>query len=153
MFLVEEWIIIIRLGFFITPRFHAKYIPWEKGVLFFCWKRKASLPIFLLKIKYFASSRTISILDNGKIYGLNPEIAWNYGVSFTKIFSFFEKKGCYLDFYRTDFQNQIVVDVMQSPQYVLFYDLKGKSFANSLQFDFNYEILKHFNLCSGLQIF
>ena len=44
------------------------------------------------------------------------------------------------DFYRTDFQNQAVVDVMQSPQQVLFYNLKGKSFANSLQMEFNYEL-------------
>jgi hypothetical protein len=28
------------------------------------------------------------------------------------------------DFYRTDFQNQAVVDVLQSPQQVLFYNLK-----------------------------
>jgi outer membrane receptor protein involved in Fe transport len=35
---------------------------------------------------------------------------------------------------------------MQSPQQVLFYNLQGKSVANSLQVEFNYEILKHFNL-------
>ena len=35
---------------------------------------------------------------------------------------------------------------MQSPQQVLFYNLKGTSFANSLQFDFNLEIIKHLNL-------
>ena len=46
------------------------------------------------------------------------------------------------DFYRTDFQNQAVVDVMNSPQEVLFYNLDGKSFANSLQLDFNLEIIK-----------
>jgi hypothetical protein len=51
-----------------------------------------------------------------------------------------------LDFYRTDFQNQAVVDVMNSPQQVLFYNLRGKSYANSLQVDFNLEIIKHLNL-------
>lgn len=35
---------------------------------------------------------------------------------------------------------------MNSPQQVLFYNLKGTSFANSFQLDFNYEIIKHFNL-------
>jgi hypothetical protein len=29
---------------------------------------------------------------------------------------------------------------------VLFYNLRGNSYANSLQIDFNYEIIKHFNL-------
>jgi hypothetical protein len=89
-----------------------------------------------------------SVLDtNGKIYGLNPEIAWNYGISFTQNFIFLGKPAdVTLDFYRTDFQNQAIVDVMQSPQQVLFYNLKGKSYANSFQLDFNYEIIKHLNL-------
>lgn len=145
-----------RLGLFFTPRLHAKYIPWEKGVLRFSAGRgKRAANIFAENQQYFASSRTISILDSdGKIYGLNPEIAWNYGVSFTQNFQLFGKKAdVTLDFYRTDFQNQVVVDVMQSPQYVLFYDLKGKSFANSLQVDFNYEILKHFNLRSAYKYY
>jgi hypothetical protein len=34
----------------------------------------------------------------------------------------------------------------------LFYDLKGKSFANSLQFDFH-EIIKHFNFRSAYKYF
>lgn len=145
-----------RLGMFFTPRLHVKYIPWEKGVLRFSAGRgKRAANIFAENQNLFASSRTISILENnGKIYGLNPEIAWNYGVSFTQNFLFFGKKAdVTIDFYRTDFQNQVVVDVMQSPQYVLFYDLKGKSFANSLQLDFNYEIVKHFNLRSAYKYY
>lgn len=35
---------------------------------------------------------------------------------------------------------------MQSPQQVLFYDLKGSSFANSLQVEFNYELIHNLNL-------
>jgi hypothetical protein len=31
------------------------------------------------------------------------------------------------DFYRTDFQNQVVVDLYQGPQQVVFYNLNGKS--------------------------
>lgn len=79
------------------------------------------------------------ILDvNGKVYRLNPEIAWNYGLSYTQNFLLLGKLAdVTLDFYRTDFQNQAIVDVMQSPQQVLFYDLKGNSFANSFQLDFN----------------
>ena len=145
-----------RLGFFITPRLHVKYIPWEKGVFRFSAGRgKRAANIFAENQNMFASSRTISILDNnGKIYGLNPEIAWNYGLSFTQNFMLFGKKAdVTLDFYRTDFQNQIVVDVMQNPQELLFYDLKGKSYANSLQFDFNYEIIKHFNFRSAYKYF
>jgi outer membrane receptor for ferrienterochelin and colicins len=138
-----------RLGAFVTPRLHVRYNPWEKAVVRFSAGRgKRAANIFAENQNLFASSRTFSVLNtDGKIYGLNPEIAWNYGMSFTQNFIFFGKPAdVTFDFYRTDFQNQAVVDVMQSPQQVLFYNLKGNSYANSFQLDFNYEIIKHLNL-------
>lgn len=138
-----------RLGAFFTPRLHVRYNPWEKSVFRFSAGRgKRAANIYAENQQLFGSSRVFSVLDtNGKIYGLNPEIAWNYGISFTQNFTLFGKSAdMTLDFYRTDFQNQAIVDVMQSPQQVLFYNLKGASYANSLQIDFNYEIIKHFNL-------
>ena len=138
-----------RLGAFFTPRLHIKYNPWEKAVLRFSAGRgKRAANIYAENQNLFASSRTFQVLDtNGKIYGLNPEIAWNYGVSFTQNFLLLGKSAdVTLDFYRTDFQNQAVVDVMNSPQQALFYNLRGKSFANSFQLDFNLEIIKHLNL-------
>jgi outer membrane receptor for ferrienterochelin and colicins len=138
-----------RLGAFFTPRMHLKYNPWEKAVVRLSAGRgKRAANIFAENQNLLASSRVFSVLDSkGKIYGLNPEIAWNYGLSFTQNFLLFGKSAdVTLDFYRTDFQNQAVVDVMNSPQQALFYNLKGKSYANSLQIDFNLEIIKHLNL-------
>lgn len=138
-----------RLGAFFTPRLHVRYNPWEKSVFRFSAGRgKRAANIYAENQQLFASSRVFSVLDsNGKIYGLDPEIAWNYGISFTQNFILFGKSAdVTLDYYRTDFQNQAIVDVMQSPQEVLFYNLRGDSYANSLQIDFNYEIVKHFNL-------
>ncbi|MEY2630837.1 MAG: Vitamin transporter BtuB, partial [Bacteroidota bacterium] len=138
-----------RLGVFFTPRLHVKYNPWEKAVLRFSAGRgKRAANIFAENQNLFASSRVFSVLDtNGKIYGLDAEIAWNYGLSFTQNFMLFGMKAdSTIDFYRTDFQNQAVVDIMNSPQQVLFYNLDGKSYANSLQLDFNLEIIKHLNL-------
>ncbi|MFV8465692.1 TonB-dependent receptor plug domain-containing protein [Flavobacterium sp. LB1P62] len=145
-----------RLGTFLTPRLHVRYNPWEKGVLRFSAGRgKRSANIFAENQQLFASSRTFDVLDsNGKIYGLNPEIAWNYGVSFVQKFILFGKSADVgFDFYRTDFQNQVIVDVLQSPQQVLFYNLNGKSVANSLQVEFNYEILDHFNFRSAYKYY
>ncbi|MEO8240528.1 MAG: TonB-dependent receptor [Flavobacterium sp.] len=138
-----------RLGFFVTPRLHMRYNPWKDGVLRFSAGRgKRSANIFAENQQLFASSKTFSILDNnGKIYGLNPEIAWNYGISFSQKFKLFNKNAeAGFDFYRTDFQNQAVVDLMQSPQEVLFYNLKGNSFANSLQVELNYELIHNLNM-------
>lgn len=145
-----------RLGAFFTPRLHVKYKPWDKAAFRISAGRgKRAANIFAENQNLFASSRVFSVLDtNGKIYGLHPEIAWNYGLSFTQNFILLGKSAdATVDFYRTDFQNQTVVDIMNSPQQVLFYDLKGKSFANSLQIDFNIELIKHLNLRTAYKYF
>lgn len=145
-----------RLGFFITPRLHLRYNPWEKAVLRFSAGRgKRSANIFAENQNLFASSRIFNIENsNGNIYGLNPEIAWNYGLSFSQKFTVLGKRADVgFDLYRTDFQNQVVVDLMQSPEQVLFYDLKGKSFANTLQLEFNFEIIKHLNFRSAYKFY
>ena len=43
------------------------------------------------------------------------------------------------DAYRTDFINQVVVDIDNNPQSVLIYNLKGPSYSNTAQFEFNME--------------
>lgn len=138
-----------RLGAFATPRVHMRYNPWEKGTLRISAGRgKRAANIFAENQQYFGSSRAFNITSaGGKLYGLNPEIAWNYGLSFSQNFTVFGKTAeLGVDFYRTDFQNQVVVDVFSSPQAVSFYNLDGKSYANSLQVDLNYEITRHFNI-------
>lgn len=135
------------LGEFITPRLHLRYTPWEKSALRFSIGRgKRSANIFTENQNMFATSRAINILNtNGKIYGLDPEIAWNYGVSYLQGFNLFGRKAdVTFDFYRTDFQNQVVVD-WENPQEVNFYNLKGDSFANSFQVELNYNVFEHFD--------
>ncbi|MEY8848103.1 TonB-dependent receptor [Psychroserpens sp. XS_ASV72] len=136
------------LGEFITPRLHIRYTPWEKSAWRFSVGRGIrSANIFAENQNMFATSRQINILDtNGSIYGLDPEIAWNYGVSFLQGFNLFSRKAdVTIDFYRTDFQNQVVVD-WENPQEVNFYNLKGDSFANSLQVEFNYNVFERFDI-------
>ena len=136
------------LGTFITPRIHARYTPWEKAAFRVSVGRgKRSANIFTENQSLFSTARNISILDTGgKIYGLDPEIAWNYGVSYLQGFNLFGRKAdATFDFYRTDFQNQVVVD-WENSQEISFYNLKGDSFANSFQTEFNYNLFEHFEL-------
>jgi outer membrane receptor for ferrienterochelin and colicin len=136
------------LGAFVTPRLHARFTPWEKSALRASVGRgKRSANIFTENQSLFSTSRTIQIIDSGgSIYGLDPEVAWNYGVSFLQGFDLFGKKAdITLDFYRTDFQNQVVVD-WENRREVSFYNLKGASFANSFQAEFNYNIAKGLDL-------
>jgi hypothetical protein len=143
------------LGTFMTPRIHLRYVPWEKGVFRASAGRgKRSANIFAENQQLFASSRQINI-DNvgGNIYGLNPEVAWNYGISYLQKFILFDKKGdISFDFYRTDFSNQVVVD-WENPQAISFYDLNGKSIADSFQVEINYELTKNLNLKTAFKYF
>jgi len=143
------------LGTFITPRVHLRYTPWEKGVFKASVGRgKRSANIFAENQQLFASSRQINIHDSGgNIYGLNPEIAWNYGVSYLQKFNLFDTKGdITFDYYTTDFRNQVVVD-WENPQEVSFYDLEGKSIANSFQVEVNYEPFEGLNLRAAYKYF
>ncbi|MCF7559068.1 TonB-dependent receptor [Sabulilitoribacter multivorans] len=136
------------LGTFVTPRVHARYTPWEKSALRASFGRgKRSANIFAENQNMFATSRAINILNsNGNIYGLDPEIAWNYGVSFLQGFNLFGRKAdVTLDYYKTDFKNQVVID-WENPQEVNFYNLDGKSYANSFQIELNYNVFEHFDL-------
>lgn len=143
------------LGTFITPRLHVRYVPWEKGVFRASVGRgKRSANIFAENQQLFASSRQISIDDvAGNIYGLHPEIAWNYGVSYLQKFNLLDKKGdVTFDFYQTNFQNQVVVD-WENAQEISFYDLNGKSIANSFQVEVNYNVAKNFNVRTAYKYF
>ena len=143
------------MGTFVTPRFHARYTPWEKSALRFSFGRgKRAANIFAENQRLFASSRTINIQNTeGNIYGLNPEIAWNYGISFLQGFQLFDRKAdINIDFYRTDFQNQVVVDY-ETPTEINFYNLDGESFANSFQVEFNYTPLERLDLKSAYKYY
>ncbi len=143
------------LGTFLTPRLHLRYVPWEKGVLRASVGRgKRSANIFAENQQLFASSRQINIDDvGGNIYGLNPEIAWNYGVSYMQKFNLFDKKGdITFDFYQTNFRNQVITD-WENPQEISFYDLNGKSIANSFQVEVSYELARNLNLRTAYKYF
>lgn len=137
-----------RLGTFLTPRFHLRYTPWDKSAFRVSAGRgKRSANIFAENQSLFATSRSLNILDSGgEIYGLDPEIAWNYGVSFMQGFNLFDRNGdITFDFYRTDFKNQIVVD-WENPTEINFYNLDGDSYSNNFQAELNYKILQHLDI-------
>ncbi len=136
------------LGTFVTPRVHIRYAPWEKAVFrASVGQGRKSANVFAENQQLFASARQIDIQSSGgKIYGLDPEVAWNYGFSYLQGFNLFDKKGdVTFDFYRTHFQNQVVVD-WENPERISFYNLKGESYANSFQTEVNYFINEYLNV-------
>jgi hypothetical protein len=97
--------------------------------------------IFAENMSVFVSSRQVNILSTstGRAYGLDPEVAWNKGISVDQKFKLFKRDGSFsVDYFRNDFDEQVVVDLEDARQ-VKFYDLSGKSFSNSFQAEMNFE--------------
>ena len=137
-------------GAFVTPRLHIRYAPTEKTIIRLSGGRgQRTANIISENSGLLASSRQFIISgdDSDKPYGLKPEVAWNYGVNFTQHFTFDYRDGIVsLDFYRTDFENQIVVDLDQNPQQAVFYNLDGESYSNSFQAQIDYEVIKRLDV-------
>ncbi|WP_447951762.1 TonB-dependent receptor domain-containing protein [Chryseobacterium koreense] len=132
-----------------TPKINFKYDFTPKTILRLSAGRGfRTANIFAENQQYFASNRQIEILGNGgKIYDLRPEIAWNYGISLQQEFQLFQRKSTIVaDFFRTDFQNQVLTDLDASPQKMLFYNLDGKSAANSFQTQWDFSPAKNFDV-------
>ena len=136
-------------GSFLTPRINLRYEPIKGTVIRGSFGRgQRTANIFAENNSVFVSSRQVSIITTGtgKAYGLNPEIAWNKGVSIDQKFKLFAKDATFsVDFFRNDFQDQVVVDV-ENPREVKFYNLTGKSYSNSFQAELNVTPLNKFDI-------
>lgn len=132
-------------GFFVTPRLNVRYQPFPlTTVRLSAGRGQRTANIFAENTAVFVSSRQLSILNvaAGKAYGLDPEVAWNKGISIDQKFKFLGNDALLsLDYFRNDFTNQVVAD-MEELQQIKFYNLQGKSFSNSVQAELNAEPLK-----------
>ena len=131
-------------GFFIIPRFHCKYSPFENSAFRISGGRGLRSPNIISEhISLLASSRELVISEQ-----LDLEDAWNFGFSYTQNFFFKDDKKVTInvDFYRTDFKNRVIVDLDQGTHDAFFYNLKGKSFSNSFQIDLILNPFKAFDI-------
>lgn len=143
-------------GVIVTPRLHARYeINMNNILRFSAGSGQRTANIFAENSAVFVSSRSVEIQNNGNsnsnnttgAYGLNPEKAWNFGINLTKdILVAGNIATLELDYYRTDFLNQVVVDLDNSSQKVLFYNLNGQSYSNSFQAQLTYSPIQHLEL-------
>ena len=128
-------------GPFLSPRLHVKYDILYDLSLRVGGGRGYRVPNLINEnYSFLFSNRQINI-------GLlQPEIAWNYGASLAYKFNLDFREGfIHIDFYRTDFERQMITDV-ETPGLLDVYLQKGKSFSNSLQADVSYEIIRNVNL-------
>lgn len=137
-------------GGFVTPRMHIRYAPLEKSVFRLSAGRgQRTATIIGENNSVLASSRVFQVLnpEENKPYGLNPEVAWNFGANFTQKFTLDYREGSVtFDLYHTRFNNQVVIDLDESPQSVLFYNLDGESFSTSFQTQVDYELIRRLDV-------
>ncbi|MDC1063517.1 TonB-dependent receptor [Flavobacteriales bacterium] len=128
------------------PRVNIKYNPNESTAIRISGGRALRNSNFISdNISLLASNREISFSEN-----MLPEIAWNYGLNLTHCFYLFDREGTFnIDFYRTDFENQIVVDI-EDQGILTFTNLSDIpnhiSFSNAFQIDLAYELFKGFDV-------
>lgn len=133
----------------ITPRIHGRWKISNNNVIRFSGGIGTKNPNpFLDNIGVFASSRNIVLPNN-----LKQEVAWNYGVNYTRKFNLFQKPATLsFDYYRTDFKNKLVTDLDLNPNEVNYYFVQYGSYANSFMSQFKFSPIENikFNLAYRL---
>ncbi len=130
-------------GVFTTPRLHLKYNPTTNTTLRgSVGKGYRVANVFVENSNALTSSRTLIITED-----LLPEEGWNYGVSLMQGFKLNKNEGTFtLDGYRTEFVNQIVVDLDSDYSSVYVSNLHGQSYSNVFQAEMNYEVFTNFDM-------
>ena len=121
-----------------TPRLHAKYNFTENLIVRGSVGRSYRQPFVIADhISALVTSRAIEFRGP-----FEAERAWNYGFNFTSRFKWQGREGSFLfDIYRTHFINQLIVDTYTDSSKIVFSNLVGTSYSNSVQVTLNYELM------------
>ena len=140
-----------RYGWLFTPRANVKYNFTDNVIARVSAGRGyRSADAIADNIGLMASSRNF---DAAAIEDLGIEKAWNYGGNLTFYIPFYDDRKITLsaDYFRTDFQNQVVADMERSVRNIYFYNLNGKSYANAWQVDLSFEAFQGFDVFAAFR--
>lgn len=134
-----------KYGWMFTPRGHVKWNVTPRGTL----RASAGVgyrisSIVTDNIGMLATGRELSFAED-----LNPmERGFTAGGSYTQTFRLFgdDAASISVDYFRSEFTDQIVVDQESSSSKILFYNLDGDSYTNTYQIDFSWEPITRFNI-------
>jgi outer membrane receptor for ferrienterochelin and colicin len=137
-----------RFGFYFTPRLHLRANPSKTTTIRASVGKGYRSPNLLAENSaVFVSQRVLYFAPD-----LGNEEAWNYGLNFTWNFTLFNEKAEFsVDAYRTSFVKQVIADQDSLPTAMFFYNLDGKSYANSLQAQFTFSPVKRFNITAAFR--
>lgn len=137
-----------RFGYYYTPRLHLRVNPSHNTTIRASVGKGYRSPNLLAENSaVFVSQRALVFAGN-----LGNEEAWNYGLNFSWNFNLFGEKAEFtVDLYRTSFVKQVIADQDSMPTAVFFYNLDGKSFANSAQAQITLSPLKRFTVTAAFR--
>jgi len=136
-------------GAFVTPRLNIRYEPII-GTVFrlSAGKGQKTANVFAENNSLFVSQRIINIVPRNipGAYSLNQEVSWNKGISLDQKFNLFGNPATIaIDYFRNDFEQQVVVD-LETPKQINIYNLQGKSYSNSFQGELNITPIKKMDI-------
>ena len=119
----------------VSPKINLKYKYHNRGVFRLSGGRGFRVAnIFAENSSTFVSQRVVTIQNN-----IQPEVAWNTGVSITQKFQLSERDvTLHAEYYYTNFENQLIVD-RETPGLLEFHNLNGSSYSNAIQVEVGYE--------------
>jgi len=126
-------------GTIFTPRLNLKYNFSENSIVRLSGGRGYRTANAVAEnVGLLASSKQFSREED-----LRMEDAWNFGANFTQKYTLGDKAGhLSIDAFRTDFNNQVVLDRQHVRDKILIFNLDGKSFSNSLLVMVSQEIIQ-----------
>jgi outer membrane receptor for ferrienterochelin and colicins len=135
-------------GTFYTPRFHLKYNFTPHTILRTSAGKGYRSPNIIAENSYIlASSRRVIIETD-----IQQEEAWNYGINMMQIFDIKDRElNVNVEFYRTHFLNQMVIDRDRNVREVNIYNLNGQSFSNSYQLEIFYELIPRLDVVAAFR--
>jgi outer membrane receptor for ferrienterochelin and colicin len=136
-------------GGFITPRVHIRYNITELTSLRASAGKGYRTPNLMAEYNtLLASSR--QFIQNEE---LKQEEGLNFGANITQYIPFAGRELIVnVEYYRTQFINQLIVDLDKSADEVWFYNLKGKSYSNVFQIETSVEILRGLNIVAAWRL-
>ena len=137
--------------FRVSPRLTLKYMPIDEIVIRANGGRglRYSTPL-VDNIGVFSTGKRFEGAYNDHIL----EDAWTFGGNITYYLPFGASSNTYLsvDYFRTQFAQQMVVDYEQDPTMIDFYALNGKrSYTDNIQLDFSVDPVERFNITATVR--